>query len=594
VEVDCFSSGFNRKVQLLLHFANDRVEDAGVLKSMLAHTFKYRSGQLFEFMHTITKPDETRIERAAKSMGADRELIDFVRVNVSKVERLLDEHWTEVPRQSVKNKLLRNWFDAMRDELGDTATDRIQAYLKAVKKLVKEGFDLSFFYRASEVIEEVRGLGGCIVIPHPEQFWPILLRDYDVDGIEVWNPQSQEYTEFLISVVSDAAGHRIYNQGVLVDITASKRARQALEASEFKFRRTIEGAAEGYLLMDGGLVIREVNDAYCRMLGYEREELVGRRPHDFATLDYQRFLESNTERFRGKTVRRFEGTMVHRDGHEVPVLVNANTLLDADGGFLGNVAFVADLTEQKKALNLAAEVQKGLLPGRAPRIPGLDVAGRSVPSELTGGDYFDYFEPMDRDSSVLSVAVGDISGHGVDAALLMTTARGFLRMRAGQTGSPGQIVTEMNRHLAEDLYGSGRFMTLFYLRLDARRGRAAWVRAGHDPALIYCPIHDAFHLLGADAGLPLGVERERSYTEEHGDVLPGQLIAIGTDGIWEARDEGGEMFGKERFKAVLREHAKERAKDIVDAVFDAVREHSGRAKLKDDVTLVVIKYGGAP
>jgi len=396
------------------------------------------------------------------------------------------------------------------------------------------------------------------------------------------------------SVVSDAAGHRIYNQGVLVDITASKRARQALEASEFKFRRTIEGAAEGYLLMDGGLVIREVNDAYCRMLGYEREELVGRRPHDFATLDYQRFLESNTERFRGKTVRRFEGTMVHRDGHEVPVLVNANTLLDADGGFLGNVAFVADLTEQKKALNLAAEVQKGLLPGRAPRIPGLDVAGRSVPSELTGGDYFDYFEPMDRDSSVLSVAVGDISGHGVDAALLMTTARGFLRMRAGQTGSPGQIVTEMNRHLAEDLYGSGRFMTLFYLRLDARRGRAAWVRAGHDPALIYCPIHDAFHLLGADAGLPLGVERERSYTEEHGDVLPGQLIAIGTDGIWEARDEGGEMFGKERFKAVLREHAKERAKDIVDAVFDAVREHSGRAKLKDDVTLVVIKYGGAP
>ncbi|HKI82145.1 MAG TPA: PAS domain S-box protein, partial [Pseudodesulfovibrio sp.] len=155
------------------------------------------------------------------------------------------------------------------------------------------------------------------------------------------------------SVVSDAAGHRIYNQGVLVDITTSKRARQALEASEFKFRRTIEGAAEGYLLMDGGLVIREVNDAYCRMLGYEREELVGRRPHDFATLDYQRFLESNTERFLGKTVRRFEGTMVHRAGHEVPVLVNANTLLDADGGFLGNVAFVADLTEQKKALNLA-------------------------------------------------------------------------------------------------------------------------------------------------------------------------------------------------------------------------------------------------
>lgn len=208
VEVDCFSSGFNRKVQLLLHFTNDKVADAGVLKSMLAHTFKYRSGQLFEFMHTITRPDEGRINRAAKATGADKELIEFVRINVAKIERLLDDNWTDVPRMSVKNKLLRNWFDTMREELGDTTVDRVQAYLKAVKQLVKEGFDLSFFYRASEIIEEVRGLGGCVVIPHPEQFWPILLRNYDVDGIEVWNPQSLEYTEFLIQVVNEQNGRR--------------------------------------------------------------------------------------------------------------------------------------------------------------------------------------------------------------------------------------------------------------------------------------------------------------------------------------------------------------------------------------------------
>jgi hypothetical protein len=203
VEVDCYSSGFNRKVQLLLHFANDKVEDAGVLRSMLAHTFKYRSSQLFEFMHSITRPNEERIQAAARATGADAELIEFVRINVTKIEKMLDENWTDVPRMSVKNKLLRNWFDTMREELGGTATDRVQAYLKAVKKLVKKDFNLSFFYRASEVIEEVRSLGGCIVIPHPEEFWPILLRNYDVDGIEVWNPQSQEYTEFLISVVNE-------------------------------------------------------------------------------------------------------------------------------------------------------------------------------------------------------------------------------------------------------------------------------------------------------------------------------------------------------------------------------------------------------
>jgi len=395
------------------------------------------------------------------------------------------------------------------------------------------------------------------------------------------------------SVVRDDQGRRVYNQGVLVDVTAGKRAQQALKASESKFRRTIEGAAEGYLLLDRDRVIREVNDAYCRMLGFDREELVGKRPYDFATKEYRRFFKANTERLCGDTRRRFEGSMVHRDGHVVPVLVNANTLLDEEGGFLGHVAFVADLTEQRKALNLAAEVQKGLLPRRAPRVPGLDVAGRSEPSELTGGDYFDYFEDAASPGESLSVAVGDISGHGVDAALLMTTARGFLRMRAGQPGSPGQIVSEMNRHLAEDLDGSGRFMTLFFLRMEAAGTRARWVRAGHDPALIYCPVHDTFTELGTDSGLPLGVLRETCYHEEEGELLSGQVVAIGTDGIWEARNGRGEMFGKERFKAVLRERARagDEARAILDAVFDAVGAFTAGAGLADDVTLVVIRCG---
>ena len=393
------------------------------------------------------------------------------------------------------------------------------------------------------------------------------------------------------TVFRDENGDPLYFQGMLVDITDRRQAEEALQASEYKFRKTIEGAAEGYLLLDEDLVIREVNDAYCRMLGYEREELTGRRPYDFATLEYQRFLETNTERFRSQDTRRFEGSMVHKDGHVVPVLVNANTLLDRNGGFLGHVAFVADLTEQQKALALAGEVQKSLLPSHAPRVPGLDVAGASVASEVAGGDYFDYLEDPDPERRRLTVAVGDISGHGVDAALIMTTARGFLRMRASQPGSPGEIVTAMNRHLADDLYGSGRFMTLFYVRFDPEQGRMQWVRAGHDPAVIYCPVRDAFTDLGRDAGLPLGVIRETSFHEEHGEMHPGQIIAIGTDGIWEARNRRGEMFGKDRFKATLRSNAAGTAREMLDAVFAAVHEHTGGAKLDDDVTLVVAKHG---
>lgn len=204
VEVDCYSRGFNRKVQLLLHFREDRLaRGAGKLRSMLDHTFTYRSSQLGEYLDSLTDENLAgRRDRAAANTGADEDLVGFCRVFAAKLRALLEQHWSETPRAMAKNKLVRDFFDALRPRFGDRVVDRAQVFLKEVKQLVKESFSLRHFYRASEIIEEARSLGGGVVIPHPEQFWPILLADYDVDGIEVWNPQSREYTEFLIHVVS--------------------------------------------------------------------------------------------------------------------------------------------------------------------------------------------------------------------------------------------------------------------------------------------------------------------------------------------------------------------------------------------------------
>ena len=202
VEVDCYSRGFNQKVQLLLHFANAKVEKAEVLKAMLAHTFQYRSSQLFDFIHTIIKPREERLQKAAGETGADENLIAFVRTYVQKIHDLLEEYADITPEDAIKNQLLRNYFDLLREDYGDALIERAQTFLKAVKKIVKDNFSLGHFYRTSEIIEEARSLGAGVVIPHPEQFWPILLAEYDVDGYEVWNPQSRKYTEFLISVVN--------------------------------------------------------------------------------------------------------------------------------------------------------------------------------------------------------------------------------------------------------------------------------------------------------------------------------------------------------------------------------------------------------
>lgn len=202
VEVDCYSAGFNRKVQLLVHFNAERVRDASVFKAMLEHTHRYRSSQLNEFIDSILDPAyEERVSRAAAKTGASEELVRFVQVHVEKVRRLIDEYETQMDPDMLKNKLLRNFFNALRSDYPEGFIQHAQFFLQAVKKIVKRNFTLTYFYRTAEVIEEVRALGGGIIIPHPEQFWPILMADYDVDGIEVWNPQSQEYTEFLVSCV---------------------------------------------------------------------------------------------------------------------------------------------------------------------------------------------------------------------------------------------------------------------------------------------------------------------------------------------------------------------------------------------------------
>jgi hypothetical protein len=192
------------KVQLLLHFKTTRLGAAHTLRAMLKHTMTYRASQLFDFMHTITAPLEDRLEEAARETGADLDLVEFVRHHVTKIQRMVEEEQDRLPVDALKNKLLRNYFDALRPIFDGDLIDRAQTFLSAVKAIVKRHFSLHYFYRTSEVIEEARALGAGIVIPHPEQFWPILLADYDVDGYEVWNPQSQRYTDFLIATVGRA------------------------------------------------------------------------------------------------------------------------------------------------------------------------------------------------------------------------------------------------------------------------------------------------------------------------------------------------------------------------------------------------------
>jgi len=380
---------------------------------------------------------------------------------------------------------------------------------------------------------------------------------------------------------------------LIYEIDAAKREienkEKALRQSEEKHRRIVETAGEGFLLVDENLIITDVNDAYCGMLGFGRNELIGKSPMDLATEDFRQFLLANRENLISEDYRRFEGKLVSKNGVIVPVLVHGNALRDSGGSLLGHMAFVTDLSETKKALMLAAEVQRSFLPRASPRIRGLEIAGKNIPCEEVGGDYFDYLFGDEHSEGPLRVVVGDITGHGVDAALLMTAVCSFLRSRVSRPGTIAEIISDMNRHLMLDVFDAGRFMTLFYLALDLEEDQVRWVRAGHDPAVLYDPYRDTFQELKG-RGVALGLDESFEYEENSvTGVGGGQIIAIGTDGIWEAHNKHGEMFGKARFRDALRRLAEMKVEGIIEAIFEELKEFTTGVQPEDDVTLVVMR-----
>jgi len=241
------------------------------------------------------------------------------------------------------------------------------------------------------------------------------------------------------------------------------------------------------------------------------------------------------------------------------------------------------------ALELAEEVQQNLLPKEIPAIKGLDIAAKSIYCNKTGGDYYDFLNVAQNSAEKFNVVIGDVSGHGIAAGLLMTTARALIRSRSAQPGTLSQIVTEVNRHLTLDVYETSRFMTLFYLMVDPLDHLLKWVRAGHDAALLYDPASETFEELYG-SGMALGLDEKHLYEEnEKSNLAKGQIIFLGTDGIWETFNSEGNLFGKEPIKEIIRHKAAASANEIMNEILAALEYFRQGQEPEDDVTLVVVK-----
>lgn len=247
----------------------------------------------------------------------------------------------------------------------------------------------------------------------------------------------------------------------------------------------------------------------------------------------------------------------------------------------------------KEAIDLAREVQQGLLPEESLKAEGVEVCGRSIYCDETGGDFFDILRCERRGGKII-VVVGDVVGHGIGAALLMASVRSLLRCRLTLPGSPEEIVSDINSLLTRDTERSGSFVTLFYLEVDPHKKEFCWVRAGHEPALVYSYLRDNFVELKG-AGLALGIDPDYRYscgTASFADSA--KLIMLGTDGVWETENSHGQQFGRARVKKILAARKKRPVREIVDGLVNELDGFAGGVARQDDTTLAILKLGVSP
>lgn len=239
----------------------------------------------------------------------------------------------------------------------------------------------------------------------------------------------------------------------------------------------------------------------------------------------------------------------------------------------------------RRELELASSIQKKMLPAAAPQLDGYAIAGQNITAQEVGGDYFDYIQ-MDEHSWAL--CLGDISGKGLPASLLMTNLQAILRGQALHLSQPGEILKHANNQLFQST-SSEKFATLFIAIIDTSKNTIHYSSAGHDYPFIMR--NDGSYIRLESGGLPLGMLEGMEYEEEIVELQTGELLFVFSDGVTDVSNIHDEMFGEERLIQLLRESVEknESPQDLINNVVDTCMNHCGKAKLFDDVTALVLK-----
>jgi sigma-B regulation protein RsbU (phosphoserine phosphatase) len=251
---------------------------------------------------------------------------------------------------------------------------------------------------------------------------------------------------------------------------------------------------------------------------------------------------------------------------------------------------VREMARKNTELAIAAEIQQSFLPKTIPKVEGFDVAGRSVMAKEVGGDFFDVipFEVVSLGNRRMGVLIADVSGKGVPAALFMALSRIIVRVNATwHRDDPAQAIHDANNLIAADAT-AGMFVTLFYGILDHEKQSITYVNAGHNPPILFRAADRSLSEFEA-TGIAMGARENMPYQSRVCPLSPGDVMVLYTDGITEANNDNGEMYGEARLQEVIRSSAGRSAHDILECILGDVKTFCGSAPQYDDITLMVIR-----
>ena len=249
---------------------------------------------------------------------------------------------------------------------------------------------------------------------------------------------------------------------------------------------------------------------------------------------------------------------------------------------------IADPIAAQKAvmeheLTIAHNIQKALLPQSFPEHADIDLYATQTPARDVGGDLYDYFVH----EGCLVFCIGDVSGKGVPAALLMAVMKSMFRSEAHRADSAAGIVETMNRNLGEE-YKGGDFVTMFVGILDLKTGFLDYCNAGHEAPLV------AGRPLDVKRNLPVGALSDWNYEGQQTQLKSGDMLFLYTDGLSEAKNSTGELLGRKRVQQIVSEHAIDTARQLVGVLEAEERYHAGDAEQNDDITMLAIRWQPNP